>query len=78
MIGRRVALGVATDEASAHDMDKAWRQMMRLARSMMCRIASDFQVEQKRERSERAVLLQVRVRDNKFSAADNASVVVAG
>jgi uncharacterized membrane protein len=78
--GRTAALTVGDfwhwgfhDAEAHHDMDKAWRQMMRwLVTDVPNRV--DVTVEPHAEDPNGAVLLQVRVRDPKFMPLDNASV----
>ena len=63
------------DEASHRDMDKAWRQMVRwLVADVPERVS--LQLEHERGDPNQAVRLQVRVRDSKFQALDNASVTL--
>jgi uncharacterized membrane protein len=63
------------DEAMRHDMDKAWRQMIRwLVADVPNRI--EFQATAKRDDPNQAVLLQVRAREKNFQPLDNASVVI--
>ena len=58
-----------------HDMDKAWRQMLRwLVADVPERI--DLQVEPKPGDPNQAVELQVRVRDAEFRPVDNATVSI--
>jgi uncharacterized membrane protein len=67
--------GGFTDESVHRDMDKAWRQMFRwLVSDVPNRI--DFQVTQKRDDPNQAVLLQIRVRDKSYKPLDNATVVL--
>jgi hypothetical protein len=67
--------GGFNDESVHRDMDKFWRQMVRwLVADVPNRI--DIQVTQKRDDPNQAVLVQVRVRDKKFQALDNAAVVL--
>src|SRR5947207_5586280 len=61
------------DEASHHDMDKAWRQLTRwLVADVPKRV--ELSVEPKRDDPNQAVLLKARVRDKKFQPLDNATV----
>ncbi len=63
------------DAEAHHDMDKAWRQMMRwLVTDVPNRV--DLAAEQLADDPTGAVLLQVRVRDPKFLPLDNASVTL--
>jgi uncharacterized membrane protein len=63
------------DAEAHHDMDKAWRQMMRwLVTDVPNRV--DLAAEPQPDDPNGAVLLQVRVRDPKFMPLDNASVVL--
>jgi hypothetical protein len=71
------------DAEAHHDMDKAWRQMMRwLVTDVPNRV--ELTAEPKSEEGNGAMLLQIRVRDPKFQPLDNASIklevqqVVAG
>jgi uncharacterized membrane protein len=63
-------------DADAHqDMDKAWRQLMRwLVTDVPRRV--DLAVEPQSSDASGAVDLQVRVRDPKFQALDNAAVTI--
>jgi len=59
--------------AAHHDMDKAWRQMMRwLVTDVPSRV--ELTAEPQADDPNGAVLLQVRARDPKFLPLDNASV----
>jgi uncharacterized membrane protein len=61
------------DAEAHHDMDKAWRQMMRwLVTDVPNRV--ELTAEPQPDDPNGAVLLQVRVRDPKFLPLDNASV----
>ncbi|HZR18442.1 MAG TPA: glutamine amidotransferase [Verrucomicrobiae bacterium] len=61
------------DAEAHHDMDKAWRQMMRwLVTDVPNRV--ELTAEPQPEDANGAVLLQVRVRDPKFLPLDNASI----
>jgi uncharacterized membrane protein len=61
------------DADAHHDMDKAWRQLMRwLVNDVPNRV--DLLAEPEPDSSNGAVKLQVRVRDPKFQPLDNASV----
>jgi uncharacterized membrane protein len=63
------------DKETHRDMDKAWRQMLRwLVADVPGRIGA--QVEQKPSDPDNTVLLQVRVRDEKFEPVDNAAVSI--
>ena len=63
------------EESMHRDMDKAWRQLARwLVADVPERI--DLQTEQKRGEPNQPVVLQVRVRDQKFQPLDEAAVVV--
>ncbi len=63
------------DKEVHRDMDKAWRQMLRwLISDVPARI--EAQVQDKPADPNQAVLLQVRVRDEKFLPVDNAGVSV--
>jgi hypothetical protein len=63
------------DEESHRDMDKAWRQLARwLVADVPERI--QMQAEQNRGDPNQSVLMQVRVRDEKFQPLDNAGVAV--
>jgi len=81
--GRTAALTVGDiwrwglhDESMHRDMDKAWRQLARwLVADVPERI--DLQTEHKRGDANQPVVLQVRVRDQKFQPLDEASVVIA-
>lgn len=67
--------GGFTDESIHKDMDKAWRQLYRwLVADVPNRI--DFQVTQKKDDPNQAMLLQVRVRDKAFKPLDNATVAL--
>jgi uncharacterized membrane protein len=78
--GRTAALTVGDfwhwgfhDAEAHHDMDKAWRQMMRwLVTDVPNRV--DLTAEPREEEGNGAVSLQVRVRDPKFQPLDNASI----
>jgi uncharacterized membrane protein len=78
--GRTAALTVGDfwhwgfhDAEAHHDLDKAWRQMMRwLVTDVPSRV--ELAAEPQAEDPNGAVLLQVRVRDPKFLPLDNASV----
>ena len=64
------------DKDARKDMDKAWRQIVRwLVADVPERIAA--QVEPKPSDPDQAVLLEVRVRDEKFQPLDNAGVTLA-
>jgi hypothetical protein len=64
------------DKEVRRDLDKAWRQMVRwLIADVPERIA--LAVEPKTADPDQAVLLQVRVRDEKFQPLDNASVGIS-
>lgn len=57
------------------DMDKAWRQLMRwLVADVPKRV--ELTVEPQTEDANNAVLLQVRVRDEKYQALDDAAVMI--
>jgi uncharacterized membrane protein len=61
------------DADAHHDMDKAWRQMMRwLVTDVPNRV--DLTAQPQPDDSNGAVLLQVRVRDPKFQPLDNATI----
>lgn len=61
------------DAQAHHDMDKAWRQLMRwLVNDVPNRV--DLAVEPQPDDPNGAVQLQVRVRDPKFQPLDNASI----
>jgi hypothetical protein len=61
------------DAEAHHDMDKAWRQLMRwLVTDVPNRV--DLAAEPQPDEPNGAVRLQVRVRDPKFQALDNASI----
>lgn len=63
------------DAAQHKDLDKFWRQLYRwMVSDVPTRI--DFQVEEKRDDPNQAMLLQVRVRDKVFKPMDNVSVAV--
>ncbi len=63
------------DAEAHHDMDKAWRQLMRwLVTDVPNRV--DLTVEPQSDDASGAVALQVRVRDPKFQPLDNAAVTV--
>jgi hypothetical protein len=63
------------DAESHHDMDKAWRQLLRwLVADVPNQV--ELTVEPQPEDAAGAVQLQVRVRDEKFQALDNAGVTV--
>jgi hypothetical protein len=63
------------DEDNHRDMDKAWRQLVRwLVADVPQRVG--LQAEQNRGDPNQPVLLQVRVRDQKFQPLDNAAVSV--
>ncbi len=80
--GRTAALTVGDfwhwgfhDAEKHHDMDKAWRQMMRwLVTDVPNRV--DLTAEPQAEEGNGAVSLRVRVRDPKFQPLDNASVTL--
>jgi uncharacterized membrane protein len=80
--GRTAALTVGDiwrwglhDAEAHHDMDKAWRQLMRwLVTDVPNRV--DLNVETQTEDPNGAVILQVRARDPKFEPLDNATVSV--
>ncbi len=64
------------DADAHHDMDKAWRQLMRwLVTDVPNRV--DLTAQPQTEDSNGAITLQVRVRDAKFQPLDNATVTVA-
>ena len=64
------------DREHHRDMDKAWRQMIRwLVADVPNRV--ELTAEPKPGDPNQAILLQVRVRDKKFQALDNAKVTVA-
>jgi hypothetical protein len=63
------------DSESHHDMDKGWRQLMRwLVTDVPGRV--ELTAEAGSEDANGAVLLQVRARDAKFQALDNAGVTI--
>jgi uncharacterized membrane protein len=63
------------DKEQHRDMDKAWRQMVRwLVSDVPNRI--ELQADQKPTDPNQAVLLQVRVRDEKFQPVDSATVAI--
>jgi hypothetical protein len=63
------------DAEAHHDMDKAWRQMMRwLVTDVPNRV--ELTAEPQPDDPNGAVLLQIRVRDRKFQPLDNASVTL--
>jgi uncharacterized membrane protein len=63
------------DAEAHHDMDKAWRQMIRwLVTDVPNRV--DLTAEPQPEDANGAVSLQVRARDPKFAPLDNASVML--
>src|SRR6266568_1723498 len=63
------------DAEAHHDMDKAWRQLMRwLVTDVPNRV--DLTVEPQSDDASGAVALHVRVRDPKFQPLDNAAVTV--
>jgi uncharacterized membrane protein len=63
------------DESVHNDLDKAWRQMVRwLVADVPKRI--ELRTEPKRDDPGQGMLLQVRVRDEKFQPLDNAAVTV--
>ncbi|HTL16734.1 MAG TPA: glutamine amidotransferase [Patescibacteria group bacterium] len=63
------------DAEAHHDMDKAWRQMMRwLVTDVPNRV--DLTAEPRPEDANGAIALQVRVRDPKFLPLDNASLTL--
>lgn len=80
--GRTAALTVGDvwrwgfhDAVAHHDMDKAWRQLLRwLVTDVPNRV--DLAVEPQPDDPNGAVRLQVRVRDEKFQPLDNAGVTV--
>ncbi len=80
--GRTAALAIGDlwhwgfrDKEARRDMDKAWRQLIRwLIADVPQRIQTT--VETKPSDPDQAVLLQVRVRDEKFQPLDNASVTL--
>ena len=64
------------DESMHHDLDKAWRQMIRwLIADVPARI--EFRAEPKRDDPNQAMSLQVRARDKEFKPLDNASVKIS-
>ena len=64
------------DEASHHDMDKAWRQLFRwLVADVPTRV--DFTAAPKRDDPDQSMVLQVRVRDKAYQPMDNVSVVLS-
>ena len=80
--GRAAALAIGDfwhwglrDKEVHRDLDKAWRQMVRwLVADVPNRVT--LQSEQNRGEPNQPVLLQVRVRDQKFQPLDNASVTL--